>query len=58
MSARDRHQSLRSEQLEREAKRQTRLLAEAKAFAGPDFDDSTFTTTDTQATDSNPEVEA
>ncbi|QLG47838.1 hypothetical protein [Natrinema halophilum] len=55
--ARDRHQSLRSEQLEREAERQLKLLAEAKAVAGPESHDSTPTTTDTLAR-ANQEVEA
>ncbi|WP_254526022.1 hypothetical protein [Natrinema caseinilyticum] len=58
MAARDRHQSLRSEQLERKATRQIRLPAEAKAVAGPEPDDSTPTTTDAPTIDSNPEVEA
>ncbi|WP_254523168.1 hypothetical protein [Natrinema caseinilyticum] len=58
MAARDRHQSLRSEQLEREATRQIRLLAEAKAVAGPEPDGSTPTTTDNPTINESPEVEA
>ncbi|WP_254531316.1 hypothetical protein [Natrinema gelatinilyticum] len=55
---RNRHQSRRSGQLERKAARQTRHLAEGKAVARPEPDDSTPSVDDTPTTDSNPEVEA
>ncbi|SEQ29367.1 hypothetical protein SAMN04489841_1387 [Natrinema salaciae] len=58
MSATNRHQCLRGDQLEREAAHQLKLLAEAKAIAGVEPSEAPPTTTDTPTTDSNSEVEA
>ncbi|WP_254533322.1 hypothetical protein [Natrinema gelatinilyticum] len=57
-TARDRHKSLRSEQLEREAVRQTPLLAEAKTVAGPETNESTPSVNEALTTAVNPEAEA
>ncbi|WP_254524936.1 hypothetical protein [Natrinema caseinilyticum] len=57
-AARDRHRSLRSEQLEHKAARQTHLLADAKAVADPETNDSTPSFNENSTAESNPEVEA
>ncbi|WP_254532798.1 hypothetical protein [Natrinema gelatinilyticum] len=57
-AARDRHQSRRNEQLEHEAARQTRLLAEAETVADPETNESTPSVYENSTAEANPEVEA